>query len=149
MTTANQIQQLIVQRLAVAMPTASIKHGWIDTYWQHNEVWPLVTVAPAASDPQYSNGAQSIKDTCNWSIYVLDQVDRTETEISQRLLGYLKTLRQTLIAPPTSDRHNNYGGLLTGQPEERAAARFIQPESGLPFAGLTFILTTTYSETLE
>lgn len=149
MTKAQLIQQEITNRLQAAFTSASVKHGWVDTYWQQNEVWPLITVAPAASNAQYSNGGESIKDACNWSIYVLDQVDRTDDEISYRLINYLALIRKALIAPLKTDRHNNYGGLLTGQPEEQAATRFIQPESGLPFAGLTFILTTTYSEKLE
>jgi hypothetical protein len=149
MNKAQQIHDLITQRLQLAFPTANVKHGWIDTYWQNNDVWPLITVAPAASDPSYSNQGESIKDSANWAIYVLDEVERTETEVSQRLMEYLKQIRIALIAPAKADRHNNYGGLLTGPPSEQTAARFIQPDNGLPFAGLSFILTTTYSEKLE
>lgn len=149
MNKALQIQQLIKARLQAALPTAKVEHGWIDTYWQHNDVWPLITVAPAASDPNYSNQGESIKDSTSWAIYVLDEVERTETEVSQRLMEYLKQIRIALIAPPKTDRHNDYGGLLTSPPTEQTAARFIQPENGLPFAGLSLILTTTYSEKLE
>ncbi|CAM3896878.1 hypothetical protein [Rheinheimera salexigens] len=149
MNKAQQIQNVITQRLQAAFPTANVKHGWIDTFWQNNDVWPLITVAPTASDPNYSNAGESIKDSISWAIYVLEQVEQPDTEISQLLSIYLKQIRKVLIAPVKDDRHNNYGGLLTVPPAEQTAARFIQPENGLPFAGLSFILTTTYSEKLE
>jgi hypothetical protein len=149
MTKAQQIQQLLVDRLTAAFPDATVKHGWIDTYWQDNQQWPLVTVGPIVSDSKTSANSESHTVAINWGITVLDEVNRTDTEISLRLMDHLRLIRKTVIAPPTGERHNTYGGLLSQPPKEATGANFIQPDSGLPFAGLTVILTTTYSEQLE
>lgn len=149
MTKSEQIADLMLQRLEAAFPAATVKHGWAETYWQQAEQWPLVTIAPAASDQTYDGGGTAGINRASWNIYIMDQVERTETEVSKRLMQYLATTRKALIAKRSDERHNQYGGLLTQAPTEPAAARFIQPDSGLPFAGLVLTITTPYTEKLE
>lgn len=149
MSKSEQIADLMLQRLVDKFPGATVKHGWAETYWQQTEQWPLVTLAPATSDQTYDGAGTAGVNRASWNIYILDQVDRTDTEISKRLMQYLASARQALIARQATDRHNLYGGLLTQGPTEPAAARYIQPDSGMPFAGLVLTITTPHTEKLE
>lgn len=151
MTKAEQIADVMLQRLEAAFPAATVKHGWAETYWQQTEQWPLVTLAPASSDQNYDGAGTAGINRTSWNIYIMDQVERegATTEISKRLMQYLATARRALIARQKNERHNAYGGLLTQNPTEPTAARFIQPDAGMPFAGLVLTITTPHTEKLE
>lgn len=151
MNKTEQIADLMFSRLEAAFPESTVKHGWAETYWQQTEQWPLVTIAPALSDPAYNGAGTVTVNTVSWNVYIMDKVDRDDisTEISKRLIQYLAVVRKALLARQADERHNAYGGLLTKNPTEPTAARFIQPDSGLPFAGLVITITTPHTENLE
>lgn len=149
MSKMESIEDLMLARLQAAFPDAEVKSGWVETYFPHVEKWPLITLAPSISDQRYDNGGTAGINTASWTVYVIDQVDRTETVITKRLGGYLQTIRKVLVGKQPEERHNNYGGLLQGGPTESAPARFIQPDAGQPYAGLVITITTPHTDKLE
>lgn len=151
MNKSEQIADLMLARLVEKFPGATVKHGWAETYWQQTEQWPLVTLAPAVSDQSYDGAGTASVNRASWNVYILDQVERPgiDTEVSKRLMQYLAAARQALVARQKKDRHNLYGSLLTQGPTEPSAARYIQPDSGTPFAGLVLTITTPFTENLE
>jgi hypothetical protein len=139
----------MLKRLEDKFPTATVKHGWAETYFEHNDHWPLVTIAPATSDQRYDGSGTAGQNNTTWTVYIIDKVERTETEISKRLIQFVNSARLALLARPASARHNTYGGLLSQGPTEPTPAKFVQPDKGLPYAGLVLTITTQHAEKLE
>ncbi|WP_445425177.1 hypothetical protein [Alishewanella sp. HL-SH06] len=147
MNKAHQVLQTATAKLQQAFPNATVKSGWASSYLRSVEHWPLITIAPIFTNANYSGKA--VKDDMQLHIQVVEHENGEPETLPERLLTYLSTLRSTLFSQQLDDRHNNWHGLLNGQPNEGAETRFIEPSAGQPFAGLSLILTTSYSQTME
>lgn len=149
MNKSEEIMKAIEQRLNAAFNgEATVKVGWPSVYIEEITQWPLVCISPAISGANYSGKA--IKDVLSWHIQLVDSIDvYGADEVANRLLSFLKLLRASLVAQKSDDRLGTWQGLLTQQPVEDREARFIDPQPREPYAGLSFILTTTTSENLE
>lgn len=142
-----QVLNALIAKLELAYPTATVKSGWASSYLRTIERWPLITVAPIVTNGAYQG--QAVKDDMQFHIQVVDhEADEPET-LPSRLIQYMGICRKALFSQNPRDRFNNWQGLLNGQPTEGAETRFIEPTPGQPYAGLSIILTTTYSQTME
>lgn len=144
---SHQVKDTIIDKLKAAFPDATVKGGWVGSYLRTVEHWPLITVGPVVTNAKYSG--EAVQDQMQYHIQVVDQDNGEPETLPDRLLNYLHTTRRALFKQQLDDRHNNWHGLLNGQPNEGAETRFIEPSAGQPFAGLSLILTTSYSQTME
>lgn len=144
---AHQVMQEITNRLINAFPNATVKSGWASSYLRTVEQWPLITVGPIVTNGTYQGKA--IKDDVQFHIQIVEHENNAPDTLPSRLLTYLASTRKALFSQDTTDRFNTWHGLLTSQPIEGAETRFIEPTPGQPYAGLSIILTTTYSHTME
>jgi len=143
----HQVLQALVSKLANAYPTATVKSGWASSYLKNIDAWPLITVAPIVTNGIYQGSA--VKDDMQYHIQIVDHENNAPDTLPARLITYLNTARAALFNQSSTDRFNNWQGLLNGQPTEGAETRFIEPTPGQPYAGLSMIVTTTYSQTME
>ncbi|MDP5205794.1 hypothetical protein [Alishewanella sp. SMS8] len=144
---AQQIQQAVNAKLVAAFPTATVKSGWASSYLRSVEQWPLITVAPIVTNGSYSGKA--VKDDMQLHIQIVENDGGEPETLPTRLLNHLTSCRSALFSQQLDDRHNNWHGLLNGQPTEGAETRFIEPSAGQPYAALSIILTISYSQTME
>jgi len=143
----NQVMQALTAKMQQAFPAATVKAGWASSYLRQVEQWPLITVAPVITNGTYQGPA--VKDDMEFHIQIIDHENEQPETLPSRLLDYLASCRKALFCQKPQDRFNNWDGLLNGQPTEGAETRFIEPTPGQPYAGLSMILTTTYSQTME
>ncbi|WNO60888.1 hypothetical protein [Rheinheimera sp. MMS21-TC3] len=144
---ANQVQLEILNRVKAKFPTATVKTGWASSYLQNVEQWPLITIGPVASRATFQSKA--IKDDMQFHIQLVEHDNDEPETLADRLNIYLVNLRTALFAQKSEDRFNNWHGMLSAQPTEDSETSYIEPSPGQPWAGLSLILTTTYSEKLE
>lgn len=146
-TVLAEITTRLSARFTGEIGSGIVKPGWVATYINDNKVWPLLTVAPIATTGTYQGKA--VLDQMNFHIQVVDIEGENPDTLPERMLNHLNEVRALLFAQTKEDRHNNWNGMLNSQPQEGAEARFVEPAKGQPYAGLSIILTTTYSQNLE
>ena len=146
MSKADQVLNYIKTQLEQAFPAGTVKQGWPASYVRDVTAWPLVTIAPAISNATH-NGP-SFTDAINWHIQLVYAAQDAEQTVTDLMAGLL-TVRQALVAQRKTDRFQNWQGLISGPPTESREARYIDPEPGQPYAGLSFVLATTITQTLE
>lgn len=158
-TKATIVRNEAIRRLKTVFETQEIpgvvKSGWAAQHRRDNANWPLVCIAPAISQPTYHSSNITLEDATSYHIQLIDIEGETPVaieELTERLELYLKLMRQALFKPVTEtgepDRFAKWGSLLTSTPTEGREARFIDPEPGEPYAGISFVLTTTFSDNL-
>ncbi|MBV2127923.1 hypothetical protein [Arsukibacterium indicum] len=153
---ATLVEDEAIARLKSAFETEQVpgvvKKGWPAIYSRDNTLWPLVCIAPAISQPAYHSSNVTLEDSTSFHIQIIDvEGDEPET-LSDRMKTYLLIARRALFKPVTPqgepDRFAKWGTLLTSTPTEGREARFIEPEPGQPYAGLSIVLTTNFSQNL-
>lgn len=142
-----EVQHSLTEKMEQAFPTATVKEGWASSYLRQVEHWPLITIAPIVTNAVYQG--QAVKDDMQFHIQIVDHENGEPETLPSRLIQYLAIYRKAMFRQKPQDRFNNWDGLLNGQPTEGAETRFIEPTPGQPYAGLSMILTTTYSQTME